>query len=53
MLKKSGLEHGHTSWKKYSLKNAYGKQFLKHTAIGFYLIIAGWIAAAAGYFTSR
>lgn len=30
-----------------------GKQFLKHTAIGFYLIIAGWIAAAAGYLKSR
>lgn len=29
---------------------AIGKQFLKHATFGFYMILAGWIAAILGFF---
>ena len=32
---------------------AIGKGLLKHAAVGFYLVIVGWVAACAGYFTSK
>ena len=32
---------------------AIGKQLLKRAMFGFYLVIAGWIVACAGYFTSK
>lgn len=30
-----------------------GKQFLKHATYGFYMVIAGWVVALAGYLTGK
>ena len=36
-----------------AISRLVGKGFLKNTAIGFWLIIVGWITAAVGYFKTR
>lgn len=41
------------NFNKNGLTQFVGKQFLKHAAVGFYLIIAGWVVALIGYFTKR
>ena len=30
-----------------------GKGFIKHAAVGFYLVLAGWIAGIIGYLSSK
>jgi hypothetical protein len=36
-----------------SVYRIIAKQFLKHAAVGFYMIIAGWFAGIVGYVTGK
>ncbi len=36
-----------------ALTRFIGKEFLRHTAFGFYMVIAGWIIAIAGFIKTK